>query len=98
MGDRWLYGWALGYVAGRVAAAVRVPFLGALFAAIGATWAVVAVTATGLVARLVPAEDRAEALGLYTAVFDLGSGFGSIAGGALALRVGYAVTFTSRPS
>lgn len=50
-------------------------------------------TATGLVTRLAPLEERAEALGLYTAVVGVGTGFGSIAGGALAARVGYAATF-----
>lgn len=81
-------------VVGGLSTATRLPLLGALFAAIGATWAVVAVTATAIVARVAPAPDRAEALGLYTAVFGAGSGLGSIAGGALATHVGYGATFT----
>ena len=77
-------GWAVG---------VRAPLVGALFFGVGVTWAVVAVTATALVARLAPAADRAEALGLYAAVAGVGTGLGSVAGGALAARTGYGVTF-----
>jgi predicted MFS family arabinose efflux permease len=104
-----LYGWTLGYVAGGGAslliplyalalgggrtAEARVAILGALFLGIGVSWAVIAVTATGLVTRLSAAADRGEAFGLYTAVTGLGTGAGSIAGGALAGRVGYGVTF-----
>jgi MFS family permease len=80
-------------VVGGWTAGFRAPVLGALFLAVGVTWAVVAVTATGLVSHLSAADDRAEALGLYTAVMGLGTGAGSIAGGALAARVGYRVAF-----
>jgi MFS family permease len=74
-------------------AAFGLPALGVLFAAIGVTWAVIAVTATGLVTRLAPDDDRAEALGLYTAAIGIGTGLGSVAGGAIATRVGYTATF-----
>lgn len=74
------------------AAALRTPALAAAFFGIGATWAVVAVTATGIVVRLA-GDDRAQALGWYTAVFGVGTGLGSVAGGLLAAGSGYAVTF-----
>ena len=77
-------GWTVG---------ARGPVLGALFLGIGVTWAVIAVTATGLVTRLSDPADRAEALGLYTAVMGVGTGAGSVAGGALVARVGYGATF-----
>jgi MFS family permease len=73
--------------------AFGLPSLGVLFVAIGVTWAVIAVTATGLITRLAPVDDRAEALGIYTAVIGVGAGLGSIAGGAVATRVGYTATF-----
>jgi predicted MFS family arabinose efflux permease len=57
------------------------------------TWAVVAVTATGLVTRLAPDRVRGEALGVYTALSSVGGGLGSAVGGALATWVGYLPTF-----
>ncbi len=67
--------------------------LGAAFLALGVTWAVIAVTATGLVTRLAAPEQRSEALGLYTALAGLGGGVGSILGGAVATTRGYTVAF-----
>jgi MFS family permease len=72
---------------------VAAPVIGALFAAIGVTWAVIGVTGTGLTSRLVDGPERAEALGLYTALVGLGTGLGSAAGGALAGVLGYRTTF-----
>lgn len=69
--------------------------LAALFVAIGITWAVIAVTATGTVARVVPASRRAEAFGLYTAAVGVGTSMGSVLGGALAVRTTYAFTFAA---
>jgi MFS family permease len=67
--------------------------LGVAFLALGVTWAVIAVTATGLVTRLADPEERSEALGLYTALAGLGGGVGSILGGAVATAEGYTVAF-----
>lgn len=41
----------------------------------------IAVTATVLVARLAPASERGEALGLYAALTSVGMGVGSVVGG-----------------
>lgn len=67
--------------------------LGAGFAIIGITWAVIAVTAVGLVTRLAAANVRGEALGAYTALVALGTGIGSAVGGAVASSVGYLPAF-----
>ena len=67
--------------------------VGTLFLAIGGSWAVIAVTATGLVSRLAPDSVRAEALGVYTAVGSLGGGVGSVFGGAIADWIGYLPAF-----
>ncbi|WP_144901220.1 MFS transporter [Halobellus captivus] len=67
--------------------------VGALFLLIGGSWAVIAVTATGLVSRLAPESARAEALGLYTAIGSLGGGIGSVVGGAIADGIGYVPAF-----
>jgi hypothetical protein len=67
--------------------------VGGLFFAIGASWAVIAVTATGLVTGLSSPTARAEALGAYTAVSSLGGGLGSVVGGAVADAVGYLPAF-----
>ena len=67
--------------------------VGILFLAIGGSWAVIAVTATGLVSRLAPDSVRAEALGVYTAVGSLGGGVGSVFGGAIADWIGYLPAF-----
>lgn len=67
--------------------------LGAGFFGIGVTWAVVAVTATGLVTRLAGDDVRADALGLYAAIGSLGSGLGGVLGGVLASGAGYMPAF-----
>ena len=64
-----------------------------LFVLVGASWAVIAVTAAGLVTELAPGSVRAEALGAYTAVGSLGGGIGSVVGGAIAGGVGYLPAF-----
>ncbi|MFC7203981.1 MFS transporter [Haloferax namakaokahaiae] len=68
--------------------------LGVAFLVIGVSWAVIAVTATGLVTRLSPAKIRGEALGAYTALASLGGGIGSALGGVVATAAGYEVAFT----
>lgn len=70
-----------------------VVLVGALFAAIGLSWAVIAVTATGLVTNLAPEPIRSEALGAYTALGSLGGGVGSAVGGVVAGSVGYVAAF-----
>jgi MFS family permease len=65
-----------------------------LFAVIGLTWAVIAVTAGTLVSRLAPAIVRGEALGVYSAVSPLASGVGGIVGGWLAAS-GYGRAFAA---
>lgn len=80
-----------------VGAAVAPPVgpvvVGLLFLALGASWAVIAVTATGLVSQFAPEPIRAQALGIYTAIASLGGGVGSVVGGAIAGAVGYLPAF-----
>lgn len=76
-----------------IAPPVGVAVVGLLFLFVGASWAVIAVTAAELVTELAPASVRAEALGAYTAVGSLGGGIGSVVGGAIADRVGYLPAF-----
>ncbi|MGQ4556204.1 MFS transporter [Halobellus sp. GM3] len=76
-----------------VAPPVGLLAVGALFLAIGVSWAVIAVTATGIVTRLSPAAVRSEALGAYTAITSLGGGVGSVLGGVLSDAVGYLPAF-----
>ena len=71
---------------------IELPLLLVVFGAIGLTWAVIGVTATGFVTRLA-GQRRATALGLYVAVAGAGGGLGSVFGGWLAESVGYLVTF-----
>lgn len=59
-------------------------FMGLLFVVIGLTWALIAVTAATIVARLAPPAIRGEALGTYTAVSAVAGFLGSLLGGALA--------------
>lgn len=75
------------------ATALALPLLGGAFLLIGVTWAVIAVTATGLVTRLAPVAERGEALGLYTAMASLGTGVGSALGGWVAGDAGYVAAF-----
>ena len=71
---------------------LELPLLLVLFGLIGLTWAVIGVTATGLVTRLAGPE-RGTALGIYAAVAGAGGGLGSLLGGWLAGAAGYLVTF-----
>ncbi|MFB6196507.1 MAG: MFS transporter [Haloplanus sp.] len=70
----------VGLLGGAFPAAVLV------FAVIGFSWAVIAVTAGTLVTRLAPAVVRGEALGVYSALSAVAGGVGSVAGGWLAAR------------
>lgn len=65
----------------------------ALFAIVGATWAVIAVTAGAIVTRLAPPSLRGEALGVYAALGALAGGIGSVGGGLLADLVGFGAAF-----
>ncbi|MFB6091555.1 MAG: MFS transporter [Haloquadratum sp.] len=76
-----------------IAPPVGLVVVGLFFFAIGASWAVIAVTATGLVTELAPEPVRAEALGAYTAIGSLGGGIGSVLGGAVADAAGYLPAF-----
>lgn len=76
-----------------VAPPIGLVVVGALFVLIGVAWAVIAVTAAGLVTDLAPAPVRAEALGAYTAVGSLGGGVGSVIGGGIAGAIGYLPAF-----
>ena len=64
----------------------------ALFALIGVTWALIAVTATTLVTRLAPAIIQGESLGFYGAIAAFGGGVGGMIGGVLA-TVSYTAAF-----
>lgn len=57
---------------------------GLLFLVVGLTWAIIAVTAATIVARLAPPSIRGEALGMYTAVSAVAGGIGSLLGGGIA--------------
>lgn len=67
--------------------------LAACFALIGVSWAVIAVTTTTLVTRLAAPTARGEAFGAQAALVGVGSGLGSVAGGALASALSYPVAF-----
>lgn len=61
-------------------------------AAVGATWAVIAVLGTAIVVRLAPPSIRGEALGVYAALAALAGGVGGIVGGWVA-GVDYLLAF-----
>jgi MFS family permease len=67
--------------------------IGSAFVVIGVTWAVIAVTTTGIVTRLASERVRGEALGMVAALSGLGSGIGNAVGGALASVAGPFVAF-----
>lgn len=67
--------------------------VGSAFVAIGVTWAVIAVTTTGIVTRLAPESVRGDALGLVAALAGIGGGVGNAVGGAVAAAAGPLVTF-----
>lgn len=81
-----VYGLPSGSLVGLVA-------VSALFAVIGLSWAVIAVTANSLVARLADASRRGAALGLYTGVSAGAGAVGGLLGGWLATAAGYVWTF-----
>lgn len=64
----------------------------ALFLLIGITWAIIAVTAAGIVTRLAPEAIRGEALGTYAAVAAVAGAIGSLLGGALG-EISFLLTF-----
>lgn len=78
---------------GLAAIVARTGGLGVAFAVIGATWAIVVVTAAGIVTRIAPAGIRGEVLGLYTALSGVGGGVGGLLGGGLARVAGYNAAF-----
>ena len=63
------------------------------FALVGLTWAVIAVTAAGIVSRATPRATRGEALGVYAALAGLGGGIGGVLGGVVASTAGYLAAF-----
>ncbi len=67
--------------------------VGSLFFVIGASWAVIAVTAATLVVRLSPVSLRGEALGFFAATSALAGALGSLLGGGLA-EFGYGLAFS----
>lgn len=69
--------------------------VGAAFAVTGLSWAVIAVTANTLVARLASERRRGAALGVYTAISGGAGAVGGLAGGWLATTAGYVWTFAS---
>jgi MFS family permease len=66
--------------------------MGIVLAAIGFTWAVIAVVGTAIVTRLAPASVRGEFLGVHTALAAAAGGIGGLLGGWVA-AAGYLVAF-----
>lgn len=66
-----------------------------LFALVGLSWAVIAVTANSLVARYATPTNRGAALGLYTALSSAAGGVGGLLGGWLATAFGYVTAFVA---
>ncbi|GGL63654.1 MFS transporter [Halocalculus aciditolerans] len=58
----------------------------ALLTVVGATWAFIAVTGTGIVSRLTPKETRGGVLGLYAALSAVAGALGGLLGGWIASR------------
>jgi MFS family permease len=79
-------------VTGLGALSVGLVTAGAGLAAIGVTWAFIAVVGTAIVTRLAPAGVRGEVLGLHTALGAVAGGIGGVLGGWLA-ALGYLVAF-----
>lgn len=63
-----------------------------IFCGIGFTWAIIAVTATGMVTRLA-GSSRGNGVGLYVALTGFGGGIGSITGGWIAGWLGFYSVF-----
>lgn len=74
---------------------LRTVAIAAGFLLVGLTWAVIAVTSSGIVSRTASASVRGEALGAFTALAGLGGGIGGVLGGVLARLFGYQVAFAS---
>lgn len=79
-------------VAGVGALAAGFVTAGVVLAAIGMTWAVIAVVGTAIVTRLAPVSVRGEILGVYTAIAAVAGGVGGLLGG-WAATFGYLVGF-----
>lgn len=93
LGVRVLLFPVIGAVGLLAAPGVRTAGIALGFALIGLTWAVVVVTANGLVSRIATPAVRGEALGLFAAVAGVGGGIGGVLGGLLAGQFGYQVAF-----
>ncbi len=74
--------------------AVAVGTVGLLLAALGITWAGIAVVGTAIVTRLAPPSARGEVLGAYVALGAIGGALGGALGG-WAATFGYAVAFAT---
>ena len=72
--------------------AVGLVSAGAGLAAIGVTWAIIAVVGTAIVTRLAPPSVRGEVLGIHTALGAVAGGIGGVLGGWTA-SFGYVVAF-----
>ncbi|WP_168219971.1 MFS transporter [Salarchaeum sp. JOR-1] len=83
---------AVGYAVQASTAAGLVAVAG-LFALVGLSWAVIAVTANSLVARYAGPTNRGAALGLYTALSSAAGGVGGLLGGWLASAYDYVSAF-----
>ncbi len=55
--------------------------VGVGLAAIGLTWAVIAVVGTAIITRLAPRNARGEVLGVYTGLGAIAGGIGGVLGG-----------------
>lgn len=83
---------AVALVAAVGAASVGFVAAGLVLAAIGMTWAFIAVVGTAIVTRLAPASVRGEVLGVHTALSAVAGGIGGVLGG-WAAGFGYLVAF-----
>jgi MFS family permease len=83
---------AVALVAGLGVATVAFGTAGLTLAAIGMTWAVIAVVGTAIVTRLAPPRVRGEVLGVHTALGAVAGGVGGVLGGWVA-TFGYGVAF-----
>ncbi|MFC5368847.1 MFS transporter [Salinirubrum litoreum] len=83
---------AVALVGGIGVVTVELGVAGVGLAAIGATWAIIAVVGTAIVTRLAPPSVRGEVLGVHTALGAVAGGVGGILGG-WAATFGYTVAF-----
>ncbi|ELZ22250.1 major facilitator superfamily protein [Halosimplex carlsbadense 2-9-1] len=83
---------AVALVGGLGALSVDLAVAGVALAAIGATWAVIAVVGTAIVTRLAPPAARGEVLGVHTALGAVAGGVGGVLGG-WAASLGYLTAF-----